>query len=63
MKTIEYFIGQYYRYPTSDKKFKLVEKRKFTFIFECGHWCTDTVFPDLVLCENLSKSIQLSFDF
>jgi hypothetical protein len=45
---IKYFIGEDYRYPRCRHRFKLVEVRGFIFEFECGHWCTDTVFVDLI---------------
>lgn len=37
-----------YRYPNSDKVFELIEIRGFIYKFKCGHWCTDSVFTDLV---------------
>lgn len=47
-------IGKLYRYPLCEKVFKLT-KIKYTplgdpmsFYFECGHWCTDGVFDDLI---------------
>jgi hypothetical protein len=55
-------IGQYYRYPGSEKKYKLVKRNQWTFVFECGHWCTDTVFEDLVNCRTgipVHKDIQI----
>lgn len=45
---MKYFIGEYYRYPNSKKKFKLIEVDDWKFKFECGHWCSDTVFEDLI---------------
>lgn len=47
---IKYFIGEYYRYPRLRKRFKLirVSDNGFVFYFECGHWCTDSVFIDLI---------------
>lgn len=41
-------IGATYMYYGSDKKFVLKEIGSFTFLFECGHWCTDCVFEDLI---------------
>jgi hypothetical protein len=43
-----YYIGEYYTYPGSKRRFKLVEVDGYRFKFECGHWCTDNVFLDLV---------------
>lgn len=37
-----------YKYPGSDQIYTLKEKRKNTYHFECGHWCTDSVFDDLI---------------
>jgi len=45
---MKYFIGEYYRYPRSKQKFKLIEVDDWIFRFECGHWCSDTVFEDLI---------------
>ena len=42
-------LGGIYHYPADNKKFTVKEIRKFTVIFECGHWCTDNVFKDLIL--------------
>nr|WP_319268381.1 hypothetical protein [uncultured Draconibacterium sp.] len=43
-------IGSCYRYPYHEQEFKLIgmNKTKTSFYFECGHWCTDTVFRDLI---------------
>lgn len=59
---MKYFIGEYYRYPKGRTRFKLIEVRKWTFHFECGHWCTDTVFGDLIRCKTgkqVFKDLQL----
>lgn len=42
-------LGGIYHYLADSRKFKVKEIRKFTVIFECGHWCTDNVFRDLIL--------------
>lgn len=42
------YIGEYYRYPNRKKKFKLVRTNTYNYYFECGHWCTDSVFMDLI---------------
>lgn len=48
MSHIPYRIGAKYKYPNSTQVFTLVEVRpKWVFRFECGHWCTDSVFVDL----------------
>lgn len=61
-----YHIGEWYKYPESTQQFKLVEVRKFTFVFECGHWCTDTVFMDMIrvktgkqVCEIIQLELPL----
>lgn len=48
-------VGELYKYPNDDKLFKLKEIRRYTYIFECGHWCIDTVFADLI---NVRTGIQ-----
>lgn len=46
---MNYFIGEYYKYPGSSKTFKLINvKDNWRFDFEEGHWCTDNVFVDLI---------------
>lgn len=45
---MKYFLGEYYRYPNSTNKFKLKAFNGRAFSFECGHWCTDNVFIDLI---------------
>jgi len=46
---MNYVIGRPYKYPNSNKHFilKSVSENGFIFYFECGHWCTDSVFADL----------------
>jgi|GEM_PF-6469614 len=48
-------IGNTYKYHGSKNTFVLKEIRPFSYKFECGHWCTDNVFKDLVCV----KGIQL----
>lgn len=55
---MNYSIGNVYKYPSSKKKFKLVETNGFVFHFECGHWCTDNVFMDLI-CITPAKQLTL----
>lgn len=45
---MNYHLNEYYRYPDDKKLFKLVSTTGYVFYFECGHWCTDSVFEDLV---------------
>lgn len=40
--------GRKYRYPGQTETFELVNIRGFIYHFKCGHWCTDTVFTDLI---------------
>ena len=47
---MRYRIGGIYRYPVGKKIFKLVEVDGYRFKFECGHWCTEFVFEDLLEC-------------
>ena len=37
-----------YRYPNSNKVYRLVSVTGFIYRFACGHWCTDNVFADLI---------------
>ena len=57
--TLKYYIGELYRYPNSKKMFKLKETSGMIFKFECGHWCTDTVFADLI---RVKTSVQVCDD-
>lgn len=41
-------IGEYYRYPNSKKNIKLIGVNGFIYHFENNHWCTDSVFIDLI---------------
>jgi len=49
-----YRIGAKYRYPDQRRFFKLKDVKKnilgdpIVFYFECGHWCTDLIFIDLI---------------
>lgn len=52
-------IGEYYRYPNGIKQFKLIAVDGFIYRFACGHWCTDTVFCDLI---RVSTGIQVYQD-
>jgi len=58
----KYFIGEWYRYPKDSKKYKIIEYNGVVFKFECGHWCTDSVFIDMVRVKTgiqVYKDIQL----
>lgn len=46
---VDGIIGAIYQYPESKDLFKLKEIKGFIYHFECGHWCTDTVFQDLYI--------------
>jgi len=48
MTNKKYFIGEYYRYPNSQKEYKLLKVEHNVYRFSCGHWCTDCVFEDLI---------------
>lgn len=50
MTAVQYVIGREYNYQASKTKFKLAHVGLCKFVFECGHWCTDTVFLDLIDC-------------
>lgn len=62
-------LNKVYRYPNSDKLFVLKNTNGMIFNFQCGHWCTDNVFIDLIdvklnkyvyelmPCEQLSLSL------
>jgi len=45
-------VGCCYRYRNSKIIYKLKEIDGYKYIFECGHWCTDNVFVDLILVNN-----------
>jgi len=56
---MNYYIGEYYRYPNQKTRFKLIRATEWVYYFECGHWCTDSVFMDLIRCKT---NIQVSQD-
>jgi len=37
-----------YPEPNSNRIFELKKIVGTTYIFKCGHWCTDSVFNDLI---------------
>ena len=37
-----------YRYPKGSKTYELTGIRGCVYLFKCGHWCTDSVFEDLI---------------
>lgn len=41
-------IGKKYKYYNSDKILTLIKTNGYIYYFECGHWCTDNVFIDLI---------------
>ena len=45
---MNYYIGGKYRYVNDKQTFTLGAVRGCIFYFLCGHWCTDTIFPDLI---------------
>lgn len=47
---LNYTIGDKYQYPGGGKKYKLIKVVGWKYLFECGHWCTDSVFLDLFNC-------------
>lgn len=62
-----YYIGEYYRYPKDNDLLKLTSVEGFIFRFECGHWCTDSVFKDLIrhktgmmVCDDNQLEIQFN---
>ena len=57
--TLNYEIGSVYRYPESNKRFVLKSVSGWIFRFECGHWCTDTVFSYLI---NVKTGISVCND-
>lgn len=62
---IQAFIGEFYKYPAEKQKFRLIESNGFVYRFECGHWCTDCVFEDLIRCKtgkaNFLMQLELIF--
>lgn len=45
---LTYQLGADYRYPGDAERYRLVAVDGFIFKFADGHWCTDTVFADLI---------------
>ena len=43
-------LGEDYRYPNDQQRFKLVAVDDYLYRFACGHWCTENVFLDLIRC-------------
>ncbi len=49
-------IGNRYRYPELDQIFVVKSFNGFSYKFECGHWCTDNVFFDLINVDTGQRS-------
>jgi hypothetical protein len=49
-------IGRKYKYPNGKRIFTLTETNGYIYHFACGHWCTDTVFADLIDIETGYKT-------
>jgi hypothetical protein len=65
---IPYFLGETYKYSAdTTRHYKLIKVMGFRYVFECGHWCTDNVFCDLIRVKtgvpNWQLQYQLSFNF
>jgi hypothetical protein len=39
---------KFYKYPNDDEIFELKKIKGYIYKFKCGHWCTDTVFNELI---------------
>jgi hypothetical protein len=59
MTNQKYFIGEYYRYPNSQKEYKLLKVERFVYVFDCGHRISDNVFNDLI---RVRTNIQVYLD-
>jgi hypothetical protein len=59
----KYTIGSEYRYPNSEDVLKLKKVKGYIFTFECGHWCTDCVFMDLIEISNKKQQLELELEF
>jgi hypothetical protein len=55
-RNIQYRIGAKYKYPDSCDILTLDRVKGGRFIFKCGHWCTDSVFVDLI---DIKKKMQV----
>jgi hypothetical protein len=44
-------IGNKYKYYNSDKVFTVKSFNGWRYKFECGHWCSDSIFNDLINVE------------
>ena len=62
---VHYKIGSIYIYPndTEKKQFKLSKVKGGIYLFECGHWCTDSVFEDLINIETGKQNFVLIPNF
>lgn len=59
---MNYFINEDYKYPKSNRVFKLKKVTKDKFKFYCGHWCFESVFLDLIRVKTgiqVYKDLQL----
>jgi hypothetical protein len=60
-----HYIGEVYKYPNQSQRFTLTETNGFIYRFACGHWCTDTVFADLIRVKTgvqVYKDLQLKLE-
>lgn len=57
---LSHTIGATYIYPNDpDNRFKLVKVTGWIYRFKCGHWCTDSVFMDLINVEAGKQGFEL----
>lgn len=60
-----HYIGEAYKYPNQSKRFTLTDVSGFIYRFACGHWCTDSVFGDLIRAKTgvqVYKDLQLKLE-
>lgn len=58
---IPYRIGAKYKYLKHDKIYILDRVEGWKFIFKCGKWVSDCVFPDLVDIEKGMQVYQIMY--
>ena len=54
-------LNAYYKHTDykTNRLFKLIKVVGYKYYFECGHWCTDSVFMDFKLINNNQLILDL----